>query len=130
VKNRIRCELVKLHTVNKEKPMKELVGRKRKTTEEESEEHYPITTRGLRDPLNTGKLDEILGGDEAIYPGFLHLLRRDGRANKLGGRGSSWPWCSWRLSASRASIAPRSGAMHEQKEEQRLAMEAAEGTSW
>jgi hypothetical protein len=37
---------VKLHIVNKEKPTKKLVGRKRKTTEEKSEEHYPITTRG------------------------------------------------------------------------------------
>jgi hypothetical protein len=87
VQKRVRCELVKLHTINKEKPTKELMGRKRKTTEEESEEHYPITTRGLRDPLSTGKLDGILGGDEAICLGFLHLLWRDGRAYKLGGRG-------------------------------------------
>jgi hypothetical protein len=87
VQKRVRCELVKLHTINKEKTTKEFVGRKRKTTEEESEEHYPITTRGLRDPLSTGKLDGILGGDEAICPGFLHLLRRDGRAYELGGRG-------------------------------------------
>jgi hypothetical protein len=87
MKIRIRCELVKLHTINKEKPTKELVGRKRKTTEEKIEEHYPITTRGLQDPLSTRKFDGILGGDEAICPGFLHLLRRDGRANKLGGRG-------------------------------------------
>jgi hypothetical protein len=39
VQERVRCELVKLHTVNKEKPTKEFVGRKRKTTEEEGEEH-------------------------------------------------------------------------------------------
>jgi hypothetical protein len=44
---------VKLHTINKKKTTKELVGGKRKTTEEESEEHYPITARGLRDPFST-----------------------------------------------------------------------------
>jgi hypothetical protein len=48
---------VKLHNINKEEPMEELVGRKRKTTEEESEEHYPITTQGLRGPLRAWKLD-------------------------------------------------------------------------
>jgi hypothetical protein len=57
VKDGIRCELVKLHTVNKEKPMKKLVGRKRKSAEEESKQHYPKAARGLRDPLSTGKLD-------------------------------------------------------------------------
>jgi hypothetical protein len=51
VQKRVGCELVKLHTVNKENPTKKFVGRKRKTMEEESEEHYPITTQGLRDLL-------------------------------------------------------------------------------
>jgi hypothetical protein len=79
---------VKLHTVNKEKPMKKLVGRKRKTTEEESEKHYPITTGRLRDPLRARELDRILGGDEAVRPGLLHLLLRDGEAHLVGGRRS------------------------------------------
>jgi hypothetical protein len=57
VKDRVRCELVKLHTINKEKPMKKLVGRKRKATEEEGKKHYPIAAWGLRDPLSTGELD-------------------------------------------------------------------------
>jgi hypothetical protein len=35
MENGVRCELVKLHTINKEKPMKKLVGRKRKAAEEE-----------------------------------------------------------------------------------------------
>jgi hypothetical protein len=30
VKDGVRCELVKMHTINKEKPTKKLVGRKRK----------------------------------------------------------------------------------------------------
>jgi hypothetical protein len=84
VQKRFRCELVKLHTVNKEKPTKKLVGRKRKTAEEESEEHYPITTRELWDLLSAWKLDRILGGDEAVRPGFLHLLLSDGRGHPAG----------------------------------------------
>jgi hypothetical protein len=56
----VRCELVKLHTINKEKPTKKLVGRKRKAAEEEGKEHYPITARGLRDPLGAGNLMESL----------------------------------------------------------------------
>jgi hypothetical protein len=46
---------VELHTIDKEKPTKKLMGGKRKTAEEESKKHYPITARGLRDPLSTGK---------------------------------------------------------------------------
>jgi hypothetical protein len=57
VKYRVRCELVKLHTVNKEKPTKKFVGRKRKAAEEKGKEHYPITAWGLRDPLSAWKLD-------------------------------------------------------------------------
>jgi hypothetical protein len=82
----VRCELVELHTVDKEKPTEKLVGRKRKAAEEEGKEHYPITARGLQDPLSAWKLDGILGGDEAVCPGFLHLLLRDGGAHPAGGR--------------------------------------------
>jgi hypothetical protein len=84
VKDRVRCELVKLHTINKEKPTKKLVGRKRKAAEKEGKEHYPITARRLRDPLSAWKLDRILGGDEAVRPGLLHLLLRDGRCHPAG----------------------------------------------
>jgi hypothetical protein len=57
VKDGVRCELVKLHTINKEKPTKKLVARERKATEKESKEHYPKAARGLRDPLSTGELE-------------------------------------------------------------------------
>jgi hypothetical protein len=77
---------VELHTINKEKPTEKLVGRKRETTKEESEEHYPITARGLRDPFSTGKFDGVLGGDEAVRRSFLHLLLGDGGAHPAGGR--------------------------------------------
>jgi hypothetical protein len=88
VENGVWCELVKLHTVDKEEPTEKLVGRKGKAAEEESKEHYPITARGLRDPLSAWKFDGILGGDEAVRPGLLHLLLHDGRAHPAGGRRS------------------------------------------
>jgi hypothetical protein len=66
--------------------MEKLVGRKRETAEEKSKEHYPITTWGLRDPFSAGKFDGVLGGDEAIRPGLLHLLLGDGGAYPVGGR--------------------------------------------
>jgi hypothetical protein len=78
--------MVKLHTVDKEKPTEKLVGRKRKTAEEKRKKHYPITSWGLRDPLSTGKFDGILGSDEAVRPGFLHLLLCDGGVHPVGGR--------------------------------------------
>jgi hypothetical protein len=87
VQKGVRCELVKLHTIDKEEPTEKLVGRKRKTAKEESNKHYPITARGLRDPLSTGKYDGILGGDEAARPGFFHILLCDGGAHPAGGRG-------------------------------------------
>jgi hypothetical protein len=86
VQKGVWCELVELHTVDKEKPTEKLVGRKRKATEEEGKEHYPITARGLRDPFSAWKLDGILGGDEAVRPGFLHLLLHDVGAHPAGGR--------------------------------------------
>jgi hypothetical protein len=86
MKKGVRCELVELHTVNKEKPTEKLVGRKRKAVEEEGKEHYPITARGLRDPLSAWELDGILGGDEAVHPGLLHLLLCDGGVHPAGGR--------------------------------------------
>jgi hypothetical protein len=86
VENGVRCELVKLHTVNKEKPTKKLVGRKRKAAEEEGKEHYPITARGLRDPLGAREFDGVAARDEAIRPGLFHLLLRDGRGHLAGRR--------------------------------------------
>jgi hypothetical protein len=79
---------MELHTIDKEKPTEKLVGRKGETTEEESKEHYPITARGLRDSFSAGKFDGVLGGDETVRSGLLHLLLRDGGAHPVGGRRS------------------------------------------
>jgi hypothetical protein len=86
VQKRIWCELMELHTVNKEKPTEKLVGRKRETAEKERKEHYPVTARGLRDSFSAWEFDGILGGDEAVRRGLLHLLLYDGGAHTVGGR--------------------------------------------
>jgi hypothetical protein len=62
------------------------VGRKGQTAEEESKKHYPITARGLRDPFRAQKFDGVLGGDEAVRPGLLHIFLGDGGMNPVGGR--------------------------------------------
>jgi hypothetical protein len=46
VQKRVRCELVELHTVDKEKPTKKLVGRKRETAEEEKQGTLPDNRSG------------------------------------------------------------------------------------
>jgi hypothetical protein len=57
MKKGIWCELMKLHTAHIKKPTKELVGRKRKTTQKESKKHHPKATFGLRDPFGAGEDD-------------------------------------------------------------------------
>jgi hypothetical protein len=102
VENGIWCELVKLHTINKEEPMEKLVGRKRKAAEEESKKHYPITTRGLWDPLSAWKFYGILGAMRpsalAFSTSFFVMVERTQLWRKR-----SWPWCSWWPGVSRAS---------------------------
>jgi hypothetical protein len=42
----VRCELVKLHTINKKKPTKKFMGRKRQSAKEEGEEKSPNNRSG------------------------------------------------------------------------------------
>jgi hypothetical protein len=74
VKNRVWCELVKLHTVHKKKPTKELMGRERKTMQEKSKKHHSKAARGLGDPLGAREGDLIIAVDEAISVGLVQLL--------------------------------------------------------
>jgi hypothetical protein len=53
----IWCELVKLHTINIKKPTKELVGRKRESTQKKGKKHHLIATLGLGNPLGAGEDD-------------------------------------------------------------------------
>jgi hypothetical protein len=62
VQNRVWRELVKLHAVNKEKPMKKFVGRKRKTAQKKREKHHPIAARGLGDALGARE-DSLIPSD-------------------------------------------------------------------
>jgi hypothetical protein len=73
------CELVKLHTINKKKPMKEFMGRKGETAQKIGKEHHPKTISGLGDPLSAGEDNLVVVGDETIRSGLLQLLLRKGR---------------------------------------------------
>jgi hypothetical protein len=55
VQNQIWHELVQLHAIDKEKPTKKFVGRKRKSTEEKGKEHHPVALLWLRDDLSAGE---------------------------------------------------------------------------
>jgi hypothetical protein len=81
VEDRVRCELVKLHTVNIKKPTKELVGRKRESAENEREEHHPVAARGLGDPLGGRKHDGVIAGDETVHPGLGQILLLESRGH-------------------------------------------------
>jgi hypothetical protein len=70
VQNRIWHELVKLHAVNKEKPMKKFVGTERKITQEKSKEYHPIAARGLGDALGAGEDDLIPFDEESLFLGL------------------------------------------------------------
>jgi hypothetical protein len=59
--------LVKLHAINKEKPTKKFMDRKRKTTEKESKKHHPIAARGLGDAFDVGA-DDLLPSDKEPVP--------------------------------------------------------------
>jgi hypothetical protein len=84
VKNCVWCELVKLHTIHEKKPMKELVGRERKTAQEESKEHHPKAARGLGDPLSAREGDLIIIGDEAVSSGLVQILLLEIRRHPAG----------------------------------------------
>jgi hypothetical protein len=75
---------VKLHTVHEKKPTKELVGRKRKTAQEESKEHHPKAARGLGDPLSARERDLIIIGDEAVSSGLVQILLLEIRRHQAG----------------------------------------------
>jgi hypothetical protein len=79
VQDGIWCELVKLHTINKQKPTKEFVGRKGKTAQKIGEEHHPKTISGLGDPFSAWEDNLVIVGDEAIRSGLVQILLRKGR---------------------------------------------------
>jgi hypothetical protein len=128
MEDRVMCELVKLHTVNKKKPTKKFVGRKRQSVEKEGEKYHPITARGLRDPLGAGEFDGVVARDEAIRFGLLHLLLQDSRRHPAGRRVRclSLGYLVLRRKVLHAHLTNlRLGAMHARSRKQRSAMAAA-----
>jgi hypothetical protein len=71
MQNGIWCELMKLHTINKKKPTKELVGRKGKTAQNKGKKHHPKAAFGLGDPFGAREDDLIIIGDEAVSLGLV-----------------------------------------------------------
>jgi hypothetical protein len=70
VENRVWCELVKLHAINKQKPTKKFVGREGKSAQEESKEHHLIAAWGLGYVLRAGEDDLILFDEESLFLGL------------------------------------------------------------
>jgi hypothetical protein len=89
VQNRVWRELVKLHAINKEKPTKKFVGRKRKSVQEKSKEHHPIAARGLGDALGAGEDDLIPLDEESLFPGLGHIGLFELRRHPAGRRVSA-----------------------------------------
>jgi hypothetical protein len=74
---------MKLHTINKKKPMKEFVGRKGKSAKEKGKEHHPKTISGLGDPFSAWEDNLVVVGDKAIRSGFLQILLRKTEGTQL-----------------------------------------------
>jgi hypothetical protein len=79
VQDRVWCELVKLHTINKKKPTKAFMGRKGKTAQEKGEEHHPKTISGLGDSFSAGEDNLVVVRDETLRSGLVQLLLRKDR---------------------------------------------------
>jgi hypothetical protein len=91
MQNGIWCELMKLHTIHKKKPTKELMGRKGKTAQEKGKKHHPKAVSGLRDPFSAREDDLIVIGDEAISSGLVQILLRENRRHPAGHGVRSFP---------------------------------------
>lgn len=93
MKDGIRCELVELHAVHKEKPTKEFVSRERKTMIKKGDEHYQPSLLEHWRSLVAGKLEGALL-HERILLGLAHVPRHELRGSPyndpwLGHRGIS-----------------------------------------
>jgi hypothetical protein len=84
VQNGVWHELVKLHAINKEKPMKKLVGRKRKFAQEKSKEHHPIAAQGLGDALRAGEDNLIPFDEESLFLGLGQISLFELRGHPAG----------------------------------------------
>jgi hypothetical protein len=68
---------MKLHTIDKEKPMKKFVGRERKATKEKGEKHHPVSLRRLWNTLLAGEDDRRRCWKKALLFGLqIGLVKR------------------------------------------------------
>jgi hypothetical protein len=93
VQNRVWCELVKLHAINKDKPTKKFMGRKRKSAQEKSKEHHPIAARGLGDALGTRKDDLVSFDEESLFPSLGQIGLFELQGHPAGRRVSTLLLC-------------------------------------
>jgi hypothetical protein len=89
VQNRVWRELVKLYAINKEKPTKKFVGRKRKSAQEKSKEHHPMAARGLGYALGAGEDDLIPFDEDSLFPGLGQISLFKLRGHPAGRRVST-----------------------------------------
>jgi hypothetical protein len=75
---------VKLHTVHKEKPTEELVGRERETAQEEGKEHHLVAALGLGDALGAGEDNLVAVDDESISLGLGEIRLLELRRHPIG----------------------------------------------
>jgi hypothetical protein len=64
---------MKLHAIDKEKPTKKFVGRKRKTAKEKGEKHHPVSLRWFWNMLVAGEKDRRLCWKRALLLCLLQI---------------------------------------------------------
>jgi hypothetical protein len=83
MKNGIQRKMMKLHAVDKEKPVKKLMGRERKAMEKEGKEHNPISFWRRGNALVTEEDDWRRFREKAILFCFLQIGLLKHRRNPL-----------------------------------------------
>jgi hypothetical protein len=64
---------MKQHAIDKEKPTKKFMGRKRKATKEKGEEHHPVSLRWLWNTFVAGEDDQRRCWKKALILGLLQI---------------------------------------------------------
>jgi hypothetical protein len=68
-----RCELMNLHTIDKEKPTKKFVRRERKATEKKGKEHHPLSFWWFWHTHVTGEDDRRRLWEEPLLLALLQI---------------------------------------------------------
>jgi hypothetical protein len=73
VKNQIQRKLMQLYAIDKEKPTKKFMCRKRKATEKKGKEHHPISLRWFWNMLIDGEDNRRRFYEKALLLGLLQI---------------------------------------------------------